>query len=329
MFCMATKKVKEVRVIFKRVKDIWSKTFGFTIVRAAWSLVYGLVKILLILLFLWLIVKTKPVAGLIIGLIGIGIVLGISKLFHRYIGYMLKLGYVALIVEYQQTGSLPKEGQFAYAKNKVIGNLGSSSIAALLDQLISGAVNQVTNFLVRAMSFLEKLPGGNFVLSLVKMFLKAATTFIDESVMSYIFINTKSDKSKWKLAYEGIVLYGQSWKEIAKTAASASLITILVRYVLAFILGIIAISSIGFGSVAVYIVIGLMLLVIYAIEDIVVEPMLTASMILTYQDAIKEKTPSTALADKLSKFSSKLRKISQKADEPEEVPVAGGAGLGM
>jgi hypothetical protein len=32
---MATKKVKEVRVIFKRVKDIWSKTFGFTIVRAA------------------------------------------------------------------------------------------------------------------------------------------------------------------------------------------------------------------------------------------------------------------------------------------------------
>src|SRR5690554_7699836 len=76
---MATKKVKEVRVIFKRVKDIWSKTFGFTIVRAAWSLVYGLVKILLILLFLWLIVKTNSVAGLIIGLIGIGIVLGISK----------------------------------------------------------------------------------------------------------------------------------------------------------------------------------------------------------------------------------------------------------
>lgn len=326
---MATNRAKEVKIMFKRVRDIWSKTLGFTLVRTAWSLAYALGMILILLFLLWLVVKLQSSVAIIIALIGVGVLIGGGRLFHHYIGYMLKLGYVSLIVEYQQTGSLPESGQFAHAKDKVIGNLGSSSIASLLDRLIDGAVSQVTNFLIRAMSFLEKLPGGNIILNFVRTFLRTATTYIDESVISYIFINTESDKSKWKLAYEGIVLYGQSWKELGKTAAFASLITILVRYVLAIVLAIIAIAAVGFESALGYIVIGLMFLIVYAFNVIVVDPMLTASMILTYQDAIKEKTPSTALADKFSKFSSKLRKISEKADEPEEVPVTGGTTVDM
>jgi len=304
---------------FALVKEIWSKTLPYIFVKTLWKASLTFLQVVILLLVVWVLMRGDLQGAImaLVAVIGIAVVWGIVKLFHRYVGYMLKLGYVALIVDYMQDNQLPASGQFTHAKDKVMGNFASGSLAFFVDYLVDGVIRQVTGYLLSILGFVRMLPGGNKVLKFLQVFIKTAIGYIDEAVMSYIFLNEEKNQNKWRLAYEGIVLYGQSWQEIAKTAAIVSAVVILFKYGILFLFFLVMLSMAGLGMVGL-IVIGVFYLLLTVVGTLVVEPMLTAAMITTYQDAIKDKEPSEELANKFRKISRKMRELFQKVEEGEE-----------
>jgi hypothetical protein len=287
--------------------------------------IFGLVALLVIGFMAFLgylatrLFKEAGGAVFVILLIAVGILWGLKRLAERYVLYLIKAGHVAVITELVQKGTLPAGvNQVAYGKDKVLKHFASTSVLFGVDTLVAGAVRQILRWLTRLGSFLAVIPGAKLLLSFAYRVLSLAGNYLDEAVLSYILIH--EEQNVWRAAADGVVLYAQSWKKLLWRAVGVVLVVMigwLVVFLISF-LPLLAIASVVaresgqrflFGFFA---LLGAWLIANVA-RSALVDPLATVAMIVAYNEAVREQTPSYDLYNTLAGVSLKFRELEQKA----------------
>jgi hypothetical protein len=164
-------------------------------------------------------------------------------------------------------------------------------------------------------------------LSFAYRVLSLAGNYIDEAVLSYILIH--EEQNVWRAAADGVVLYAQSWKKLLRRAVGVVLVVMigwLVVFLISF-LPLLAIASVVaresgqrflFGFFA---LLGAWLIANVA-RSALVDPLATVAMIVAYNEAVREQTPSYDLYNTLAGVSRKFRELEQKARQAPAPGVA-------
>jgi hypothetical protein len=169
------------------------------------------------------------------------------------------------------------------------------------------------------------------ILSLARRILSIAANYIDEAVMSYVVAH--EGQNVWQTASDGVVLYAQSWKKLLGTATVFVLfvsVVWIVVFLAVFIPLLPVAKTLGQGHEGMPAMLSLGALVIaYLVANIgkwiLIDPMATVAMIVSFNRAIRDETPAYDLKEKLIAVSGKYRQIVQNAGKnssppPEPVP---------
>ena len=135
----------------------------------------------------------------------------------RYALYLIQAGHVAVLTELITTGSIANgsTGMFEYGKRVVTEQFGQVNLLFALDLLIKGVVH-VFNRTLDWIAHLLPIPGLQSVMGIVNAIVRAATTYIDETIFSYNL--ARGDENAWRSSKDALIYYAQNSKEILKTA---------------------------------------------------------------------------------------------------------------
>lgn len=139
------------------------------------------------------------------------------RLVLRYALHLVKCGHIAVLTELITTDQIGNgtQGMFSYGKEVVTKKFGQVNLLFGLDLLIHGVVKAFN----RSLDFIAALipiPGLNSLAALVNAVIHSATTFIDETILSYNL--ARADENPWRSSQDGILYYCQNAKKILKTA---------------------------------------------------------------------------------------------------------------
>lgn len=268
-------------------------------------------------------------AFLFVMLIAFGVVYGSLKFLERYVLYMVKVAHISVIIELLNNGKVPEgKGQIEYGKDQVKNNFGSANVAFAVDQMIHGAVRQIQSWTMRVGEFFSFIPGSKNIIGFLNAVMSISLNYIDEAIVSYIIVrkNEKREETVWKSAADGVVLYAQSWKSIIKTSLGSVvfiyafniIMFILFALPLMFISKLLSENNPGLGSVlGLLVIIGAYVLTT-ALKRAIIDPIVTISMIRSYQTSIKDLEPAMDLQEKLLGVSSKFKRLFKKSEEEEK-----------
>ncbi len=255
---------------------------------------------------------------LVIALGGFG---AIAYWLKRYVLYLLKAGHIAVITELIKYGQLPEgKNQVEYGKGIVTERFGQVTALFAVDALVTGVLRMISRTII-GITNLIPIPGLDKIGRIITAIINRALTYIDEAIFSYTLLTGSTNP--WASARTGIVLYGQSWKPLLKSAFKVWLVGQLAWFIAFLVIllptyGLIRLmpdASFILGIMAVI----LALLVVSAFY----EPLALVYMILTFNRAIQGQTPNPEWEEKIGKVSSKFRSISQKAADwvaPKKTP---------
>ena len=135
----------------------------------------------------------------------------------RYGLYLLQAGHVAVLTELVTKGQMGNgtEGLFAYGRRVVTERFGQVNALFALDLLIRGVVgafNRTLNFVAG----LLPIPGLQSIMAIVNAIVRAATTYVDETIFSYNL--ARGDDNTWRSSKDALIYYAQNSQEILKTA---------------------------------------------------------------------------------------------------------------
>ena len=293
-------------------KDIYFGTFGFVIKK----FLLGLASILACVLFALIFIPLVTKIGMFSIILWIILSAAVYGILNRYLGYMIKVGHIAVISKAVVDGAIP-ENSWSYAVASVKKRFISANVYYVIDNLVSGAVKQINGVVDKADSLLGGIPGVSAVLSFAKMFINISLGYIDECCLAYTFF--RPEENAFKCACDGVVIYFQNWKKLLKSAAVTALIVVgvtLLFSVVPFILFGLIISAIGFNF-------------LYALIPAVLLGMslksafLDSFILIRTMKSYMEVAPSTELKvdiyDKLCKLSSKFKSLFNKSSEPAQV----------
>jgi hypothetical protein len=315
--------------------SIFMQTLPYVFLRLVAYLLFGLLALVVMGIMAGLGIGAVAAFGqaggavFIILFIALGVLWGLKRLAERYVLYLIKAGHVAVITELVQKGRLPAGvNQVSYGKAKVLKHFASTSVLFGVDALVAGSVRQILRWLVRLGSLLAFLPGAKFVLGFVYRVLRLAGNYIDEALLSYILLH--EDQNVWRAAADGVVLYAQSWKKILWRAVGIVLIAMtgwLVVFLVSFLALLPLASLAGRGKPGLPLFLGLVAFVAaWLIANVakwaLVDPFATVAMIVAYNEAVREQTPSYDLYNTLAGVSRKFRELEQKA---RQAPAPGAA----
>lgn len=295
------------------VGDAMKATAPFIAVR---TLVYGITTLMMTvaaILGITLIATGNSITAWV-GIIIFVLSVSVTKWIERYTLYLIKAGHIFALTEYIRTGEAPVtekgyKGVLAFGTNTVKNHFGATNVAFIADALISKTVRQIMRFINRVGNFLSFIPGSQQIISIVSSILGIALNYIDEAVLSYIFMH-QEETNVWKKACDAIVYYGQSWKDMIKGAAKVALSILGARIIIVGV-GFFAGLAIGGGNGA---VVGLFVgyIIMYALNNILVDPYVSIIMINDYYASIEGKELQLDMYAKFEKASSKFRELSGK-----------------
>jgi len=136
----------------------------------------------------------------------------------RYALYVVKCGHVAVLTElvtHDQIGN-GQESMFSYGRRIVTERFARVNVLFAVHQLVAGVVTAF-NRTLDWVAQLIPVPGLESVAGLVNAVVRAATSYIDETLFSYGL--ARGGDNPWTTAREGLVYYGQNAREVLKTAA--------------------------------------------------------------------------------------------------------------
>lgn len=286
-------------------REVLGATKGFVMLRV---LAYG--AITLIMLFFWgllfLIARAMGDAGAILFLIGIGATAGFFRLAQRYILYLIRAGHVHAMTRFLSGGEKPRGGTYQYCQRVVSKNFKTMNAGALMDALVEGAVRQIMRWLNKAENLFRFIPGANQLFGLVNTVLSTAGNYIDEAVLSYVFLHER-EPNKWKVAADGVVLYAQSWKGMLRGAVKVVAMVWALRIAVFLVFALIGSIWSGWFGLA----LGYILAMFF--DGALVEPVATVIMIEGYYACIQDTQPSVDLYGTLAGVSVKFKELLSKA----------------
>ncbi len=236
----------------------------------------------------------------------------IQFFFMHYIGYLLKAGHIAVIVEAVTTGNIPSN-QVEYGKGKVKERFVTSNVYFAIDKLVSGAVRQLQNVLEKAGNTLGFVPGMDTVVKIGKMFIGISLGYIDECCLGYTFY--KKDQGEFKSAADGVVIYAQNWKRLLKDAAKTTITVIIL------IAMIILVTFLGFGLVFRllnwngFVAFLLACFVAAAVKSAFIDSYMMVKMMTSYMEVAPSTNITFDLYGKMCEMSSKFKDLWNKAEK--------------
>lgn len=156
-------------------------------------------------------------AGIVWLLLCAGAVGGVWRFFLRYFLYLAKCGHIAVLTELLTRGQIGNgsEGMFSYGRRVVTERFTEVNVLFAVDALVKGVVSAFNRSLDWVAQLLP-LPGLDSVAKVVNAVVRAATTYIDETLFSYHL--ARGDENPWAAARDGLIYYGQNCREVLKTA---------------------------------------------------------------------------------------------------------------
>lgn len=183
---------------------------GFSVVTVVWFLLtFGIGA--------WLAAATFPAAGVIWMIAGLGLYGWVWWAVVRYGLYLIQAGHIAVLTELITRGAIGNgsTGMFEYGKRVVTERFGQVNILFALDLLVRGVVHAFNRTLDWIAHFLP-IPGLRSAVGIVNAIVRAATTYIDETIFSYNL--ARGDDNPWRSSKDALIYYCQNSKEILKTA---------------------------------------------------------------------------------------------------------------
>jgi hypothetical protein len=302
----------------KKVLNIIGKTMPFVWLKLGINFATAIIVIIWIVICLGMASLFGNV-GVLAFLFGLGGCIAIIKLVSHYILYLVKAAHITAINTYIFTGNLPAEGQVRTGIEKVKNNIGTATIVAGVDYLVKGAVRQILRWLTKLENVLSLIPGLSVLASIFNKIVETACNYIDECILGYIFL--KKDENPeinvWKTSAEGIVLYGQNWKKVAKSAVKSVFLVYALKIILFIILlaigSLIGATSLSGGFLIAALVVAV---ITWAISKSLIDPIATVTMIVGYYEAIEENSePQIDMYDKMKHASRKFRTIIDKGED--------------
>lgn len=201
--------------------NLLMKTLPYAIVRFGILLGFSVVTIV------WLIItfggagflgdKVHPWLGVGWMIGGLGLYGYIWWMIVRYFLYLVQAGHIAVLTELVTTGQVGagSEGMFAYGKRVVTERFGQVNLLFAMDMLIRGVVHAFNRTLDFIAGFIP-IPGLQSVVGIINAIVRAATTYIDETIFSYNL--ARGDDNAWRSSKDALIYCAQNSKEILKTA---------------------------------------------------------------------------------------------------------------
>lgn len=257
----------------------------------------------------------------------------------RYALYLIQAGHIAVLTELVVNGGVGhgSEGMFTYGKRIVTERFGQVNLLFALDLLIKGVV-RAFNSTLNWLSTLVPVPGLQSVVSLVNAVVRAATTYIDETIFSYNL--ARGDENPWRSSKDGLIYYCQNAEEILKTAAWVvvldKVLTVLVWVVMmapaVVLMGVLPGSSFG-GFVRIA---ALIIAALFAsnVRQAFLKPIFLVMVMVKFHLVVRNQPINLEWDSRLSSVSSKFREIKDKAGDlahPAVVPppIPGAASPGV
>jgi len=136
----------------------------------------------------------------------------------RYGLYLVQAGHIAVLTELITKGQVENGsvGMFDYGRRVVTERFGQVNVFFAMHVIVR-AVVRVFNRTLDWVSHLLPVPGLSSIVGIVNAIVRAATTYIDETIFSYNL--ARGDENPWRSSKDALIYYCQNSVEILKTAA--------------------------------------------------------------------------------------------------------------
>lgn len=248
--------------------------------------------------------------------------LGIFQFFLRYSLYVLKAGHIACLTKLARGEQIPETGMVAYGKDIVTKHFVQVNILFAVDAIVRGITRQF-NSTLDWLSSLIPIPGLQGIMSLVRSIITMATTFIDESILSYNLSRDSDDV--WMSSRDALVLYAQNSKQMLIAAAWA----VVFEWAMTAVLFLICLAPAGFlmtmahqGMGIASLIVGLLFAL--NIRAAIVRPILLTFILLKFHNVIEGQQPDAIWKSNLERVSSKFKELGQKigfGNQPKQTAV--------
>lgn len=280
---------------------------------AFWVLIliyFGLVGgVAYLLAFVW-----APLAWILViaGLFALG---PIWQVAYKYVFYVLKVAYIAVVTEILVNGSIPNgESQFAWGRKAVTQRFGQVSAMFVVDELVDGVVRAFTRTVYRITSI---LPGETLqnLAQLINRVVRFAMSYIDEAILARSF--WRREQTVWHSAQDGVVLYAMVWKPLLTNAVALMILSYLPFIVVLLLLS----APVGFlvaavaGNQAGGWTVLIIFLLAFLVKKAVGDAFAMTAIIASYYDETKDLTPSEEMSAHLEGVSEQFRELKERATQ--------------
>ena len=238
------------------------------------------------------------------------------KTLVRYFLYLLKAGHIAVLTELITKDSIGNgnEGMFEYGKRVVSERFGQMNAMFALDLLVAGIVaafNRTLNWIAG----LLPVPGMRDIAGIVNAIVRSATTFIDETILSYSL--ARGDSDAFRSARDGLIYYAQNSKEVLKTGIwivvldkVATFFTWIVMFIPAILIGTILPDSIKGAGILFTAVLSAMFA--WAVRGAFLQPLFLTMIMIKFHVCVKGQPIEPQWDAQLSQVSGKFVELKNK-----------------
>jgi hypothetical protein len=238
------------------------------------------------------------------------------KLFVRYSLYVIKCGHIAVLTELITRGQIGdgNRGMFSYGRQVVTERFGEVNVLFAVDALTKGVVNAF-NRTLDWVAGLIPLPGLDSAVHLVQAVIRAATSYIDETLFSYGL--ARGDANPWRSAQDGLIYYCQCSKEVLKTAVWVVVLDKVLTGVawVVFLLPGFALASLTSSSSASLLALGAGFLFALSFRSAFLKPLFLIMVMVKFHVAVRGMAIDATWDARLTTLSDKFREIGAKAKE--------------
>jgi hypothetical protein len=238
----------------------------------------------------------------------------------RYFLYLLKAGHIAVLTELISKGSVGDghEHMFEYGKRMVTERFGQMNAMFALDMLVSGIVAAFNRTLDWIASLLP-VPGLRDLTRVVNQIVRSATTFIDETILSYTL--ARGDEDVFRASRDGIIYYAQNSQEVLKTGLwivvldkVATFVTWIVMFIPAILIGTVLPDSIkGMGILFTAV---LSAMFAWAVRGAFLQPLFLTMIMIKFHVCVNGQAIEPEWDDQLSRISGKFIELKNKIGQP-------------
>ena len=309
-----------------RANEIFSKTMPFCLAKLLLGLITIAVSavILAVLMGLAWLFNAQGVTGVLL-LVWLAATGAVRFALMYYVGYLVKAGHVAVIVEAVTTGRIP-DNQVAYGKSLVAERFATSNVYFALDKLVAGAVKQMQGHLQKAGQAADFIPGMATLVKIGKLFIDISLGYIDECCLGYTFY--RRDQEAFKSAADGVVIYAQNWKPLLGNASKTTLMVVLLFFAVTLAVFIVLGLAAKLFGLPGYLAFLMACLIALAIKFAFIDSYILVNMLTAYMEVAPTTTLSFDLYEKLGRVSSKFRELFEKGKteffQPRPAPEAAG-----